>query len=95
MKGQEGRRPRRPSPRLRRGSGTEWRHASERYLDCAATEVDPRTPLGDYGFDSVCMYAVSGNIEEEWELAVDPALQWHHNTLGALTHYLYRQLGAA
>lgn len=65
------------------------------YLDRSVEEIDPSVSLTSYGLDSVCMYALSGDIEDELDLVVDPALLWDYDTADALTEYLRTRVEAA
>ncbi|EWM10364.1 acyl carrier protein [Kutzneria sp. 744] len=58
------------------------------YLDRPGTEIDPDTPLAEYGLDSVYTFALCGEIEDTLGLRVEPTLLWDVDTLNALIPHL-------
>ncbi|MFI6154852.1 acyl carrier protein [Kitasatospora sp. NPDC051170] len=58
------------------------------YLDRPAPDIDPDTPLAEYGLDSVYAFALCGEIEDTWGLAVEPTLLWDVDTVVRLTGHL-------
>ncbi|GLZ41080.1 phosphopantetheine attachment site domain protein [Actinokineospora sp. NBRC 105648] len=58
------------------------------YLRRSPQDVDPAVPLAEYGLDSLTALAISTDIEDEYDLVLDPALAWDHPTIDALTAVL-------
>jgi acyl carrier protein len=58
------------------------------YVERPAAEIDPATPLTDYGLDSVYAFALCGEIEDTWRIPVDPALIWDFDTIDGLVGQL-------
>ena len=54
------------------------------YLDEPPEAVDAETPLARYGLDSVYAFALGGEIEEVWGVAVEPTLIWDVEDLAEL-----------
>lgn len=54
------------------------------YLRRDAAEIDSAQPLTEYGLDSLTALAISTDIEDEFGLALDPALTWDHPSIDAL-----------
>ena len=51
------------------------------YLDEPPETIDPVAPLADYGLDSVYAFALCGEIEDTFCVAVEPTLIWDVETL--------------
>ncbi|SFR72410.1 Phosphopantetheine attachment site [Agromyces sp. CF514] len=49
-----------------------------------AGTFDATTPLADLGLDSVYALTLCGDIEDEFDLDVDPTIVWDHPTIGEL-----------
>ncbi|MFC5184959.1 acyl carrier protein [Actinomadura harenae] len=58
------------------------------YLERPPAELDPATPLQEYGLDSVYAVAFCGDIEERYGIEIEPTTAWDHPSLAALTGYL-------
>lgn len=54
------------------------------YLRRDPADLDPKLPLAEYGLDSLTALALSTDIEDEFELTVDPAMTWDHPSIDAL-----------
>nr|WP_223186312.1 acyl carrier protein [Streptomyces sp. CBMA29] len=63
------------------------------YTRLSADEIDPTAPLTDYGLDSVAALSLCGDIEDEFDLVVEPTVAWDHRTVDALVAYLLDALG--
>lgn len=64
------------------------------YLDRPEDTLDHRTPLAEYGMDSVAALSLCGDLEEEHGLIVDPTLVWDHPTVVDLVAHLTPRLAA-
>ncbi|MFJ1969312.1 acyl carrier protein [Streptomyces sp. NPDC087903] len=58
------------------------------HLHRAPHEIDPDTPLADYGIDSVTAISLCGEIEERHRLAVAPTVAYDFPTVHALADHL-------
>lgn len=58
------------------------------YLRRDADGIDTSQPLTEYGLDSLTALAISTDIEDEFELELDPALTWDHPSIDALATVL-------
>ena len=58
------------------------------YLKIPAETIRSDTPMADYGLDSVYAVAISLDIEDTFQIAVEPTLLWDFDTLADLTSYL-------
>ncbi|MFB7620113.1 acyl carrier protein [Kitasatospora sp. NPDC056181] len=58
------------------------------FLDIPAESIDPDVSLAEYGLESVYAFALSGEIEDQLGLAVEPTLIWDVDTVAALTAHL-------
>ncbi|MCX3060976.1 acyl carrier protein [Streptomyces beihaiensis] len=65
------------------------------YLDRPQESLDDRTPLAEFGMDSVAALSLCGDLEDEKGLVVDPTLVWDHPTIADLVSYLTPRLIAA
>jgi acyl carrier protein len=63
------------------------------YTRLSADEIDRTAPLTDYGLDSVAALSLCGDIEDEFDLIVEPTVAWDHPTVEALVAYLLGELG--
>ncbi|MFE6282204.1 acyl carrier protein [Streptomyces sp. NPDC057877] len=64
------------------------------HLQRAPEEIDPDTPLADYGIDSVAAISVCGEIEERLRLAVAPTIAYDYPTVHAIGDHLAERLAA-
>ncbi|MEV7541031.1 acyl carrier protein [Streptomyces sp. NPDC089915] len=65
------------------------------YLRRTPESIDPTVPLAEYGMDSVAALSLCGDLEEEFDLEVEPTLLWDHPTVEALVRHLEQVLPAA
>lgn len=63
------------------------------YLRRSPQDIDTSVPLADYGLDSLTALAITADIEDEFEVAVDDALTWDHPTIDALAKAVGELLG--
>jgi acyl carrier protein len=64
------------------------------YLQRSGTEIDPDLPLVELGLDSVYAMTLSGDVEERFDIEVEPTMAWDHPTVNALARYLTDVLGS-
>ena len=55
----------------------------------------PETPLAELGLDSVYALTLCGDIEDEYDLDVDPTIVWDHPTIRELAGGISERLAAA
>ncbi len=65
------------------------------YLERPSEQVDADKPLAAQGFDSVFALALCGDIEDEFDLVVDPTLAWDYPTVAAIAQHIGAMLDAA
>lgn len=58
------------------------------YTDRARHQVDPSIPLAELGMDSVSAVSLCGEIEDRWNLEIDPTLVFDYPTIAAIAGYL-------
>lgn len=54
------------------------------YLELPESAVDPDAGLVEMGFDSVYALTLSGDVEDEFGLELEPTIAWDHRTVNAL-----------
>lgn len=62
------------------------------YLEMPEADVDPDLPLVDIGLDSVYSLTLCGDVEERFDLLVEPTMAWDHPTISKLAVYLHGEL---
>ncbi|MBC2903710.1 acyl carrier protein [Streptomyces sp. PSKA01] len=83
----------RPSPRDNAPGLELW--LTERvafHLRKAAEDIDPDTPLADYGIDSVAAISICGEIEEKFRIPVSPTIAYDFPTVHAIATHLTERL---
>lgn len=58
------------------------------YLECPATAIDPDASLAGYGLDSVCKFALCCDIEDAFDLIIEPIVLWDAESVSALTPHI-------
>ncbi|MFE5288560.1 acyl carrier protein [Nocardia sp. NPDC056611] len=58
------------------------------YLGRSPRDIDPTLPLAELGMDSVSAVSLCGEIEVEWDLAVDPTIVFDYPTILELGGYI-------
>ncbi|HVQ91262.1 MAG TPA: acyl carrier protein [Mycobacteriales bacterium] len=62
------------------------------YLETPAGEVHPDARFVELGLDSVYALTLCGDIEERYDLSVEPTLAWDYPTVNALAGHLHGEL---
>ncbi|AXL92987.1 polyketide synthase [Streptomyces sp. CB09001] len=62
------------------------------YLKRTPQEIDPSVPLAEYGLDSVAALSLCGDIEEDFDLVLEPTVAWDYPTVQALATHLAQSL---
>ncbi|WP_246083093.1 acyl carrier protein [Nonomuraea diastatica] len=58
------------------------------YLGKDPSEISPSVSLAAYGLDSVYAFAVCGDIEDHFDLSIDPTVAWDCETIDALADHV-------
>ncbi|MEU7604614.1 acyl carrier protein [Streptomyces sp. NPDC040724] len=58
------------------------------YLEIPEADILPDVKLVEYGLESVYALALVGDVEDEFEIEVEPTLAWDYPTINALTGLL-------
>ncbi|MGI5195724.1 acyl carrier protein [Streptomyces sp. CA-288835] len=64
------------------------------YLKRTPSEIQPTVPLAEYGLDSVAALSLCGDIEEDFDLVLEPTVAWDYPTIEALAGHLVEELRA-
>ncbi|MFE6337010.1 acyl carrier protein [Streptomyces sp. NPDC057806] len=64
------------------------------HLRRTADEIDPDTPLADYGIDSVAAISICGEIEQAYRIPVSPTIAYDFPTVHAIASHLAERLAA-
>ena len=64
------------------------------YLRRRPEEIDPDEPLAEYGLDSVAALSLCGDVEEDFDLILDPTAAWDYPTASAFAAHVERELAA-
>ncbi|TQM30998.1 acyl carrier protein [Nocardia bhagyanarayanae] len=62
------------------------------YLGRSARDIDPTLPLAELGLDSVSAVNICGEIEDEWDLDLDPTIVFEYPTIIDLAVYITDQV---
>ncbi|MCP2274697.1 Acyl carrier protein [Nocardia amikacinitolerans] len=62
------------------------------HLDRSARDIDPTLPLAELGLDSVSAVNICGEIEDEWDLDLDPTIVFEYPTILDLAVYITDQV---
>ena len=57
-------------------------------------EIAVDKPLGEYGVDSVSALTVCAEIEDHFDITVEPTLLWDHPTIDAIAEALVDEVNA-
>lgn len=67
----------------------EWlRERVAAYGDVSVDDVDVNAQLADLGLDSVYALTLCGDIEDTFDLDMDPSVIWDHDTIRSLAEAL-------
>ncbi|MER5641540.1 acyl carrier protein [Kitasatospora sp. NPDC002227] len=64
------------------------------YLKRNPSEIDPTVPLAEYGLNSVAALGLCGDIEEDFDLILEPTAAWDYPTVEALAGHLLDEFAA-
>jgi len=64
------------------------------YLRRPPTEIDPAVPLAEYGLDSVAALSLCGDVEDAFEVLIEPTAAWDYPTVRSLAGHLLGRLEA-
>lgn len=64
------------------------------HLDSTAHDIDPVRPLAELGIDSVSAMSICGEIEDEWDIDVDPTIVFDYPTITDLAGYIADEVAA-
>ncbi|MEU5403428.1 acyl carrier protein [Streptomyces sp. NPDC005963] len=62
------------------------------YLQRSPSEIVSTVPLAEYGLDSVAALSLCGDIEEDFDLVLEPTVAWDYPTVDALAGHLVEEL---
>jgi acyl carrier protein len=65
------------------------------YLQREPGEIDPGEPLAEYGMDSVAALSLCGDVEEDFDLVLEPTVAWDYPTAAALAEHVAQELKAS
>jgi acyl carrier protein len=65
------------------------------YVDLPARSIDSAVPLAELGIDSVSAVGLCGEIEDRWDLEVDPTLVFDYPTIAAIAAFVAQEIGAS
>jgi acyl carrier protein len=64
------------------------------YLKRQPDGIDADVPLAEYGLDSVAALSLCGDIEDDFDLVIEPTAAWDYPTVNALAGHLMEELAA-
>ncbi|MFJ8791278.1 acyl carrier protein [Streptomyces sp. NPDC102462] len=64
------------------------------YLKRQPADIDPDVPLAEYGLDSVAALSLCGDIEDDFDVVMEPTVAWDYPTVHALAGHLLAELAA-
>ncbi|MGW3953152.1 acyl carrier protein [Streptomyces sp. NPDC004752] len=64
------------------------------YLKRQPADIDPDVPLAEYGLDSVAALSLCGDIEDDFDVVMEPTIAWDYPTVHALAGHLLEELAA-
>jgi acyl carrier protein len=74
----------------------EWlTHQVADYLSMEPADVEADVPLAEYGLDSVFALGICGDIEERFDITVEPTLAWDYPTVGLIAEFVHSEIAAA
>ncbi|MBB5925317.1 acyl carrier protein [Streptomyces echinatus] len=59
-----------------------------------AEEIDADVPLNDYGLDSVYVFGLCAEIEDQYGIEVEPTVMWDNTSLAPLAEALLTLIAA-
>ncbi|WP_371497196.1 acyl carrier protein [Kitasatospora sp. NBC_00374] len=65
------------------------------YLSRPESEINTEMPFAEFGMDSVAALSLFGDIEEKFELYLEPAVAYEHPTVTAMAAFLAEEARVA
>ncbi|MFJ1705652.1 acyl carrier protein [Kitasatospora sp. NPDC088346] len=65
------------------------------YLSRPESEINTEMPFAEFGMDSVAALSLFGDIEEKFELYLEPAVAYEHPTVAAMAAFLAEEARVA
>ncbi len=62
------------------------------YLEIPAEQIAPDVKLVEYGLESVYALALCGDVEDEFDIELEPTLAWDYPTIEKLSGLLLERL---
>lgn len=62
------------------------------YVQQPPADIDPTVKLMRYGLDSIYALRLCDDIEQKFDLELDPSLAWDYPTIDAITNHLHKML---
>ena len=83
-------------PARRQSSISDWLiDRVAELLDLPAGDIDTSLPLAELGIDSVGAVSLVGEVEDEWELDVDPTMIFDYPTIDDIAVFIADEIEAA
>lgn len=64
------------------------------YLERGIDDVDPTMPLAESGIDSVSAVNLCGDVEDRFEITVDPTMVFDYPTVAEIAAFIWTETGA-
>jgi acyl carrier protein len=61
------------------------------YLECPVDDVDPTVPLAETGMDSVSGTSLCGDVEDRFDINVDPTLVYEYPTVDDIVGFIWAE----
>jgi acyl carrier protein len=64
------------------------------YLERPADDIDPAVPLAEAGIDSVSATSLCGDVEDRFEINVDPTMVFDYPTVPEIAAFIWVETAA-
>ena len=61
------------------------------YLERPVDEIDPTLPLAESGIDSVSGVSLCGDVEDRWQINVDPTMVYDYPTIDDIAGFIWAE----
>lgn len=61
------------------------------YLERPVDDIDPTVPLAESGMDSVSGTSLCGDIEDRWQINVDPTMVYEYPTVDEIVGFIWAE----